>query len=223
MQEAPMRNAVIQQILDKKLIAIVRGLPEEQAAPLAGALLAGGIPLIEVTFNQADPASFPRTAKAIAAIREAYGDAMRVGAGTVMTPEQLRLAHGAGAEFIISPNVDEAVIGETRALGLVSLPGCMTPTECVDAHRYGADFIKVFPAGALGPGYIAALRAPLSHLRSLAVGGVDCPNTPDSLPAGALGFGVGGNLVNKDWIAAGAFDKITALAAEYVKAAGVAG
>jgi len=217
-----MRDLIIQHILDKKLIAIVRGLPEHQAVPLARALLAGGISLIEVTFNQANPDSFMGTAHAIAAIRESLGDTMRVGAGTVMTPAQLRLAYDAGAGFIISPNADASVISETRALGLVSLPGCMTPSECVDAHRYGADFIKVFPAGVLGPGYIKALRAPLSHLRFLAVGGVDCTNIPAFLRAGALGFGVGGNLVNKDWIAAGAFGKITSLAGEYTKAAAVA-
>ena len=215
-----MRDLIIQQILDTKLIAIVRGLPENQAVPLARALLAGGISLIEVTFNQAKPDSFINTARAIAAIRESLGDTMRVGAGTVMSPAQLRLAYDAGAGFIISPNVDGAVIGGTREYGLVSLPGCMTATECAAAHGYGADFIKVFPAGALGPGYIKALTAPLSHLRFLAVGGVDCANIPDFLRAGALGFGVGGNLVNKDWIAAGAFDRITALAEEYVRAAG---
>jgi len=214
-----MREAITQEILDKKIIAIVRGLPEPQAVPLAGALLAGGVSLIEVTFNQAAPETFTQTASAIAAIRNAYGDKMRVGAGTVMTTEQLRMAHDAGAGFIISPNVDEAVISETRALGLVSLPGCMTPTECAAAHAYGADFIKVFPAGVLGPGYIKALIAPLSHLRFLAVGGVDCANIPAFLRAGALGFGVGGNLVNKEWIAAGRFDLITQAAGEYVRAA----
>ena len=215
-----MRDAIIREILDTKIIAIVRGLPEAQAVPLAGALLAGGISLIEVTFNQAAPESFSATANAIAAIREAYGDQMRVGAGTVMSPAQLRMACDAGAGFIISPGVDEAVIRETRALGLVSLPGCMTPTECAAAHGYGADFIKIFPAGVLGPGYFKALLAPLAHLKFLAVGGVDSANIPDFLRAGALGFGVGGNLVNKEWIAAGRFDLITAAAREYVKAAG---
>ena len=217
-----MRDEIIQQILAKKLIAIVRGLPENQAVPLADALLAGGIGLMEVTFNQAAPESFQCTARAIAAVREAFGDTVRVGAGTVMTAEQLRLAYDAGAGFIISPNADEAIISETRALGLVSLPGCMTPTECAAAHSYGADFIKVFPAGVLGPGYIKALLAPMGHLKFLAVGGVDCANIPDFLRAGALGFGVGGNLVNRNWIAAGAFDRITALAGEYAKAAAAA-
>jgi len=213
-----MREAIIREILDTKIIAIVRGLPENQAVPLAGALLAGGISLIEVTFNQAAPESFQATANAIAAIREAYGSKMRVGAGTVMTPAQLRMACEAGAGFIISPNVDASVIKATREKGLVSLPGCMTPTECAAAHEYGADFIKIFPAGVLGPGYFKALLAPLAHLKFLAVGGVDCANIPDFLQAGALGFGVGGNLVNKEWIAAGRFELITAAAGEYVKA-----
>ena len=216
-----MREAIIQKILDQKLIAIVRGLAGGQIVPLAKALLAGGISLIEVTFDQAEPDSFMETARAIAAIREACGEAVSAGAGTVMTPEQLRMAYDAGAGFIISPNVDEAVITETRKLGLVSLPGCMTPTECAAAHSYGADFIKVFPAAALGPGYIKALRAPLSHLKFMAVGGVDIYNIPDFLRAGAMGFGVGGSLVDQKLIAAGRFGEITDLAREYRKACGL--
>jgi len=213
-----MRETIIQQILDQKLIAIVRGLEERHIVPLAGALLAGGISLIEVTFNQADPDSFAHTARAIAAIRETYGEAVSAGAGTVMTARQLRMAYDAGAQFIISPNADPAVIAETRALGLVSLPGCMTPTECAAAHGYGADFIKVFPAGVLGPAYIKALKAPLGHLKFLAVGGVDAGNIPDFLRAGALGFGVGGSLVDQKRIAAGQFEEITQLAREYTRA-----
>jgi len=215
-----MREAILQQILDQKLIAIVRGLAGEQIVPLARALLAGGISLIEVTFDQADPASFMRTAQAISAIREACGEAVSPGAGTVMTTQQLRMARDAGAGFIISPNADAAVIAETRAMGLVSLPGCMTPTECAAAHSCGADFIKIFPAGVLGPDYIRALKAPLCHLRFLAVGGVDVSNIPEFLRAGAVGFGVGGSLVDQKLIAAGRFSEITELAGAYVKACG---
>ena len=213
-----MREAILQKILNQKLIAIVRGLAGGQIVPLAKALLAGGIPLIEVTFDQAEPDSFVQTARAIMAIREACGEAVSAGAGTVMSPEQLRMAYDAGAGFIISPNVDEAVIAETRRLGLVSLPGCMTPTECAAAHSYGADFIKIFPAGVLGPEYIKALKAPLRHLQFMAVGGVDPGNIPDFLRAGAVGFGVGGNLVDRELVAAGRFAEITELAKAYVKA-----
>jgi 2-dehydro-3-deoxyphosphogluconate aldolase/(4S)-4-hydroxy-2-oxoglutarate aldolase len=215
-----MREQLIQTIAKKKLIAIVRGLPEDQIVPLAGALIAGGISLIEVTFNQANPASFAQTASAIAAVKAAWGEAVIVGAGTVMTAEQLKLAAEAGAKFIISPNMNDEIIRGTRALGLVSIPGCMTPTECARAHDCGADYIKLFPAGALGPDYIKAIAAPLSHIKILATGGVNEKNIPAFLKAGALGFGVGGNLVDKTLVAAGRFEEITALAKAYVAAAG---
>ncbi|MDR2753560.1 MAG: bifunctional 4-hydroxy-2-oxoglutarate aldolase/2-dehydro-3-deoxy-phosphogluconate aldolase [Oscillospiraceae bacterium] len=213
-----MREKIIEEIQEKKLIAIVRGLPQAQIVPLASALIAGGISLIEVTFDQQEPTSWQGTANAIAAIGAAHPTKARVGAGTVMNLQQLRLARDAGAKFIISPHAEETIIRETRALGLVSLPGCLTPTECAQAHAWGADFIKVFPAGSLGAGYIKAIKAPLRHLRLLAVGGVNEKNIPAFLRAGAEGFGVGGNLVDKTLVAAGRFDEITALAREYVKA-----
>lgn len=213
-----MRERTIAEILSKKFIAIVRGVGAEHIRPLAGALAAGGVPLVEVTFDQRDPASFAGTAGAIAALAAMEG--ILPGAGTVMTPEQVNLAARAGALYIISPNADEAVIRETRRLGLVSLPGVMTATECVNAHAWGADMLKLFPAGALGAEYLKALKAPLGHMRFLAVGGINAANVPEFLAAGAEGFGVGGNLVNREWIAAGAFGRITAAAAEMVRAAG---
>ena len=220
-----MREQTIAAILEKKFIAIVRGVSAdgiraaEHICSLAAALSVGGIPLIEVTFDQRKPESFAETAKAIAALA-AMGGGILPGAGTVMTPGQACAAAEAGARYIISPNADEAVIRETRRLGLVSLPGVMTPTECVNAHNWGADMLKLFPAGALGAEYLRALKAPLGHLRFLAVGGVNAANVPEFLAAGAEGFGVGGNLVNREWIAAGAFDKITQAAREMVRAAG---
>ena len=213
-----MRGPVIEKILEQKLIAIVRGMPAERIVPLARALCEGGITLIEVTFNQAQPGSFAETAGAIAAIREACGEAACVGAGTVMNPEQLHMACDAGARFIISPNADPDIIRETRALGLVSMPGCMTATECALAHRHGADFVKLFPAGRLGADYLRDLRAPLSHIRFLAVGGITPQKIPEFLRAGALGFGVGGSLVNPGLAAAGKYGEITAIAREYVRA-----
>ncbi|MDR3313767.1 MAG: bifunctional 4-hydroxy-2-oxoglutarate aldolase/2-dehydro-3-deoxy-phosphogluconate aldolase [Oscillospiraceae bacterium] len=214
-----MREQTIQTILAKKFIAIVRGVGAEHICPLAAALAAGGVPLIEVTFDQSKPEAFGETAKAIAALRALGGDILP-GAGTVMTPEQVRIAAEAGAQYIISPGAEEAVIRETRRLGLVSLPGVMTPTECAAAHAWGADLLKLFPAGALGAEYLKALKAPLRHLHFLAVGGVSAANIPALQAAGAEGFGVGGNLVNRDWIAAGEFGKITAAAQEIVAAAG---
>jgi 2-dehydro-3-deoxyphosphogluconate aldolase/(4S)-4-hydroxy-2-oxoglutarate aldolase len=213
-----MREAIIQKILDEKLIAIVRGMEEKAILPLAEAFIAGGIGMMEVTFNQAKPESFEATMWSIAAVKEKLGDKLACGAGTVISVEQVDLAAKAGALFIVSPNVDAEVIRRTRELGLVSLPGCTTPSECLAAHNAGADFIKLFPASDLGIGYLKAIRAPLSHLKFLAVGGINENNAADFIKAGALGFGVGGNLVNKDWIASGQFDKISDTARKLVAA-----
>jgi len=213
-----MRERVIGEILRGKLIAIVRGMAEDQIVPIAKAIHAGGIKMLEVTFNQSNPGSFEATARAISAVREAFGDGGFAGAGTVITPGQLELAAEAGAQYIIAPDANPEIIRRTRELGLVSIPGAMTPTECVMAHAAGADFVKLFPLGNLGAGYLKAIRAPLSHIRFLGVGGISEKNAAEFLAAGAAGFGVGGNLVNKDWIEAGRFDLITELASQYVKA-----
>lgn len=214
-----MRNKVIQRTLQGKLIAIVRGMAGDSILPLAEALREGGVDMMEVTFNQRHPESFSETTKSIGAIRKRFGDDVLVGAGTVITPEQAEMAAEAGALYIISPNVDVRVIARTRELGLVSMPGALTATEAQVAHTAGADFIKLFPAGDLGPGYLKALTAPLSHLSFLAVGGIDEKNMPAFRKAGALGFGIGGNLVNRELVAAGRWAAITELAKVFVAAA----
>ena len=213
-----MRETVIQSVLSNKLIAIVRGLEEDKIIPLTRALSAGGIKMVEVTFNQADPGSFSSTTAAIRAIAREFGNEVMVGAGTVCTKGQLELAAQAGALYIITPVTNPALIREVRKLNLVAIPGAMTPSECLAAHEAGADFVKLFPLGDLGSGYLKAVRAPLSHIKFLGVGGINENNIKEYLSAGALGFGVGGNLVNKDWINSGQFDKIEALAKKFVEA-----
>lgn len=212
-----MKEAVIQKVLDKKIIAIIRGMEPEVCLKLAEAYYAGGIELIEVTFNQAKPEEFQKTTDAIRAIREKFEGKVMVGAGTVLTQEQLRMAEQAGAQYIISPNCDVEIIKKTVELGLVSMPGVMTPSEAVAAYQAGASFVKVFPIGDLGASYLKAMRAPLSHIPFLAVGGVNPDNVAEFMRAGAVGAGVGGNLTNKDWIAAGEYDRITETAAALVR------
>lgn len=206
-----MRDYLIELVLKTKVVAIVRGL-ESGYEGLAQALYDGGVRAIEVTFNQKDPSQWSKTTNAIRGIKALMGDKMAVGAGTVTSTELVKLAYDAGAQFIVSPDVDPEVICLTRELGLVSMPGAMTPTEIKQAHNAGADFVKVFPAGNLGSGYIKAVRGPLNHIRMLAVGGVSEKNAAEFMRVGCVGVGVGGNLVNKDWIANGEFQKITALA-----------
>lgn len=216
-----MRDQIIQKVLEKKIVAIVRGVYGEDCVKLAQALYAGGIELLEVTFDQSKPELLERTSDTIRQLVEQLGDKMIFGAGTVTSVHMLELARNAGSRFIVSPDTNEAVIRATVAAGMVSMPGALTPTEIVTAHSYGADFVKLFPAGTQGTAYFKAVTAPLNHIRLLAVGGVNEKNIADFLAAGAVGAGVGGNLVNKTWIANGEFEKITALAKEFTEKAGV--
>ena len=215
------RELVLKTAEKEKIIAIVRSVESEECLKVAQALYDGGIRMMEITYNQKSPESWEPTAKAIGAIAEHFQGKMLVGAGTVTTPELVELTAKHGGLFIISPDTNETVIRATVAAGMVSMPGALTPTEIVTAHRYGADFVKLFPAGTQGTAYFKAVTAPLNHIRLLAVGGVNEKNIADFMAAGAVGAGVGGNLVNKTWIANGEFDKITALAKECTEKAGV--
>lgn len=213
-----MSKEVLNKILEGKIIAIVRGIPSEDVVNLAQALVNGGISCIEVTFDQSSKEKAKDTLKAISNIREALGDRVCVGAGTVMTVEQVDAAVAAGAEYMISPNTNAAVIARTKELGKISIPGAMTPSEVAEAYALGADIVKMFPAGVLGCDYIKAVKAPLKHIPVTAVGGVNPANCADFIRAGAVGVGVGGNLVSPQYVKEGRFDEITAIAKAYTDA-----
>ena len=195
-------------VRDRKIIAIIRGFAPDTCLRLAEAYAAGGIALVEVTFNQKEPETWKDTACAIRAIRERFMPSVRVGAGTVLTEEQLSMCEDAGGEYMITPNVNVPLIRECVRRGLVAMPGALTPTDAVAAHEAGAKFVKIFPAGTFGAGYVKALVAPLSHIPFLAVGGIGPDNVAEFLKAGCVGAGVGGNLTNREWIAAGEWKKI---------------
>lgn len=212
-----MRDTIIQEILKHKIIAIVRGMDKEQTVKIAKALYEGGIRFIEVTFNQKKPDEFYKTADAIRAIREEMGDKMYVGAGTVTSVKLVDMAAEAGALYMISPDIDEAVIRRTRDLGLVSIPGAYTATEAKKAYNAGADFVKLFPCvGEEAAAYVKALCAPFNHIPFLAVGGVNSDNVADFIKAGAKGVGVGSCLANKKWADAGRYDLITEEAKRFI-------
>lgn len=213
-----MKSDVVSAIEREKIIAIVRGILPEKCMKVADALYAGGIRLLEITFDQREFISHQETANIISGIGQKYEGRMYIGAGTVTTRELVECAAKAGARFVISPDVNEDVIRRTVELGMVSIPGAMTPTEIMTAHRAGADFVKLFPAGELGIAYVKAVRAPISHVKLLAVGGIQEKNIPDFLRVGISGFGVGGNLVNKAWIDAGEYSKLTEAASDIITA-----
>lgn len=209
-------NTTLDTILQSKVIAIVRGIPGEKIVELAKAISRGGIRCIEVTFDQTTDGT--QTLEAIRALKAQLGDEVCVGAGTVMTAQQVIQAAQAGAEYMISPNTDEAVIRQTKQLGKISIPGAMTPSEAVFAHSCGADIVKLFPAGILGAGYIKAVKAPLKHIPVVAVGGINAENCRQFIEAGAVGVGVGGNLVNLQLVEEGRLDEITQIAQAYTNA-----
>jgi len=210
------RKAVTEAISCGKIIAIIRGFPPETCIRLAEAYLSGGIKMVEVTFPQADPSAWPKTAEAIKTIRERFSGAVLAGAGTVLRPEQLKMAADAGAQYMITPSVNTDMIRAAVQMGLVAIPGALTPTEVVAAYEAGASFIKLFPVTAMGPSYVKALRAPLPHIPMLAVGGITPDNVAEYIKAGCVGAGVSGVLTNKELISEGAWDKITDVARRLV-------
>lgn len=202
-------------IKETKVVAIVRAIDSKYIIDLAKSLMAGGIKCIEVTFNQASTDGSIDTLTSIKTLKDTFGDDLAVGAGTVLSVDDVVRAKEAGAEYIISPNVDEAVIRKTKELGMISMPGALTPSEAVFAYQCGADIVKLFPAGVFGADYIKAVTAPLNHIPFVAVGGVNATNKNSFLDAGCVGVGVGGNLVNKDLIESGKWNDITNYAKEY--------
>lgn len=208
----------LEAIKNDKIIAIVRDIPGTAMLETAAALLAGGINMMEVTFNHSCEAGNHETVTSLRLLHESYPDEILLGAGTVLTSEQVQIAKDCGARYIISPNVDIDVIKKTKELDMISIPGAYTPTETVAAYNAGADIVKLFPAGLLGTAYIKAIRGPLSHIPISAVGGIDETNIAAFLKAGVCCVGIGSNLVNSQMILTGNFKKITEISANLVQA-----
>ena len=203
------REEIIKDIEKNKIIVIMRGFTQEQLICAVDAMEKGGIRLVEVTFDQTGAVSDEMTAANIRALKERFDGKVRVGAGTVMTEKQVTIAYKAGAEFIISPDCCKGVIRKTRKLGMVSIPGVFTPTDAANAHRYGADFAKLFPNSEVKISYLKALTVPLSHIKFLAVGGVNADNMKEYFAAGAKGIGVATAIADKKAIFSGEYEEVT--------------
>ena len=209
---------ILARIKKEKLVAILRGVPMDRIDGVVGALVRGGVRVLEFTFDHDEPDCVAANAAKIRRTVEKFGDQVLVGCGTALTVEEVEAAHDAGACLVISPNVDMAVIRRANQLDMVSMPGALTPTEIVAAYNMGADIVKLFPAGELGLGYIKAVRGPLKHIPMSAVGGVKPENVKDFLDAGVCGFGVGGQLVLSKAVKSGDDAAIEARAKEFTDA-----
>lgn len=196
----------IQQILEKKVVAVVRLENYNRAVDVARALAAGGVNVLEFTLTGQGATD------AVTATRKALGDSVCVGVGTVLSAEQAEVAIDAGAEFLVTPAVRKQVIAVSVKRQTLVLCGGMTPTELLEAHEAGAEMVKVFPAQLGGPKFIKDVLAPMPFLKMVPTGGVSPENARDYLAAGAVAVGIGGNLVSNKLVAAEAFEQITATA-----------
>lgn len=211
-----MSQVVLDAVKENKIVSIIRGVPADCILKTIQALYDGGIRCVEIAIDHTSAETIANTLECIKRAAENYADKMYIGAGTVLTVEEVHQTSAVGARYMISPNVDEAVIKETKKLGLVSMPGAMTPSEIANAYTWGADIVKVFPAGDLGPKYFKSVRSPLGHIPLMAVGSVTVDNLADFLKVGAMGAGIGGNLANVKLIKEGNFAAITETAQKFV-------
>ncbi|WP_145034678.1 bifunctional 4-hydroxy-2-oxoglutarate aldolase/2-dehydro-3-deoxy-phosphogluconate aldolase [Caulifigura coniformis] len=206
------RDAHMKRVLDSGLVAIIRSPSSDVLVDVAEALVAGGIEVMEVTFT------VPNALEVLAAVRKKLGDRILLGAGTVLDTETCRAALLAGAEFIVTPTVNPAVIEMCRRYDKVIMPGGFTPTEVLTAWEAGADAVKIFPAEIGGPSLLRALKGPFPQIRMLPTGGVNLDTLNDFVKAGACAVGLGSALVEKSAIEQKNFSRITDLAKQYVAA-----
>ncbi|MCP3032904.1 bifunctional 4-hydroxy-2-oxoglutarate aldolase/2-dehydro-3-deoxy-phosphogluconate aldolase [Halobacillus sp. A1] len=200
-------------MMNHKLVAVVRGAAGEDVVKIARALHEGGVHIMEIT------ADTPECIDLIRRVSAEFGEDMVVGAGTVLDPETAKAAISAGADFIFSPTVDRETIRMTKRYGVVSIPGAMTPTEILTAYEHGADLIKVFPAGVMGPGYMKDIHGPLPHIPLMPTGGVNLSNVREYFEKGAVAAGLGSALVNTNQtIDDEALNNITKRAQQFVRA-----
>ena len=205
------RSEIVRFLIDAGLIAVIRTDSEKEVLPICEALLAGEIFALEITLTT------PQALDTIRTVSRKLGPDVLVGAGSVIAVSDCAAAIDAGAEFVVSPVCFTEIIAAAHERDRPAMIGAYTPTEAQLAHQAGADFIKIFPADKLGPGYIKSIRAPLPHLRIVPTGGVDLQTAPEFLKAGCVALGVGSSLISREVVYARNWPELTRLAKEYVR------
>src|SRR5438876_12451607 len=204
------KESQLRQVLDCGIVAVVRSPDSQQLVEVARALADGGVSVVEITM------SVPNALDGLRQVRQALGERVLLGAGTVLDPETARAVLLAGAEYIVAPTLDLEVIRLCHRYDKLVMPGAFTPTEILHAWDAGADVVKVFPAEGVGPAFFKALRGPLPQVRLMPTGGVDLNTAASFLQAGACCLGIGSQLVEPRAIAERNFDRIRDLARQYV-------
>ena len=195
------------------LIPVLRAKNATQALAVVDAMIAGGVTIVEVTMT------VPGAIDVLRELKQRHGSALLLGSGTVTTAKEAEATIDAGAEFVVSPSLHPDVIATTKAAGKLSIPGALSPTEVVTAHRAGADYVKIFPCSAVGGApYLKALLAPFPFLKLIPTGGVNLQTAESFLKAGARALGVGGDLVNLAAIDEGKPEIVTEAARSYLQA-----
>jgi 2-dehydro-3-deoxyphosphogluconate aldolase/(4S)-4-hydroxy-2-oxoglutarate aldolase len=208
----PGKGEVIQRIRDIGVIPVVRATTADEAMRAIDAIREGGISVLEITMT------VPGAIKLIEEVAKRYDNEALVGAGTVLDPETATACIESGARFIVSPALNLETIACCRRLDIAVMPGALTPTEVVQAWNAGADFVKVFPAGAVGgPGYLRSLKAPLPQIELVPTGGVSLKTAADFIRAGAAALGVGADLVDIKAIREGQAALITERAKQFIE------
>src|SRR5713101_3015326 len=205
-----MADSQLRRVLDCGIVAVVRASQNDHLVEAAQALADGGVTVVEITM------SVPNALDVLREVRQALGDRVLLGAGTILDPETARAALLAGAEYIVAPTINLDVIRLCQRYDKLVMPGAFTPTEILSAWEAGADIVKVFPADVVGPAFFKALRGPLPQIRLMPTGGVDLTTAAAFLEAGACCLGVGGQLVEPKAVAERNFDRIRDLARQYV-------
>ena len=199
----------LKRVLDSGIVAVVRSPDSQQLVEVVRALADGGVTTVEITMT------VPNALDVLARVRQALGDRVLLGAGTILDPETARAALLAGAEYLVAPTINLDVIRLCQRYDKLVMPGAFTPTEILTAWEAGADIVKVFPADVVGPAFFKAVRAPLPQVKLMPTGGVDLNTAAEFLKAGACCLGIGGQLVEAKAVAERNFDRIRELARQY--------
>ncbi len=206
------KEKTLQKIEELGVLAVIRGPSEELTIKMVDALVKGGVTGIEITFTT------PNALEVVSALDKEFGQNIILGMGTLTRPKQAKLAKEAGATFLVSPHINKKLAKAMVETGLPTMMGALTPSEVMQARKYGSDVVKIFPGSLGGPAYMKSLKGPFPDIPMMPTGGVSDKNLAEWFQAGAFAVGAGSNLCPKNLALSGDFHQITGIAKKYVAA-----